>query len=109
MAGLGESETVFFAEFLEIESGQRDDASVFAKELAADLDGACSLGAGSQKDGEKLLIREGTGTQCGHFLPWFLVGRKVLDTLMFGHRNEASIFPGKVASSGRGRENDCLF
>ena len=82
LAGLGEAEAVFFAEFLEVKAGEGDDATVLAKELAADLDGASSFGAGSKKNGEEFLIRKGADTQGGHFLPWFLVGRQVVDALV---------------------------
>jgi len=85
LAGFGEAEPVFLAEFFEIELGQGDDASVFADELAPDFDGAGSAGSGAQEDGKEFLVGEGGGSQGGHFFTRLLIAGKIVDSGAVGH------------------------
>lgn len=78
---------MFFAEFFKVEAREGDDAAMLADELATDLDGAGPLGPGAEEDREELFVRERAGAQGGHLLPWFLIGREVVDALVVGHRN----------------------
>lgn len=80
------------AKFLEVESGEGNEAAVFTQELATDLDGAGSFGAGAEEDGEEFFVGKCGGSERGHFFPRLLVGGKIVDALMFGHREEYSIF-----------------
>ena len=109
LTGLGKTKSVFFAKFLKVQPRQGDEAAMFAEELAADFDGAGTFCSGPQKDGKEFFIGEGPGTQRGHFLPGFLPGRQIMNALVIGHRNEASIFRADVASFTRGRKDDCVF
>lgn len=109
LAGFGEAEAVFLAELLDIESGEGDDAAVFAEEVAADFDRAGSWCPGAEKDREEFFVRESASTERGHFFPRFLVRGKIVDALVLGHWKESSIFRRDVASFCRGGANDCCF
>lgn len=88
LTGFGKAQSMFLAEFLEVEPGEGNDPSVFAKELSSDFDRAGSLGSGAKEDGEEFLIGQSTGTERGHFFPWLLIIGKIVDALVLGHRDE---------------------
>lgn len=79
LAGFGEAEAVLFGDFFDAESAQVADAAVLLDELAADLDGAVSFGAGAQENGEKFVRGQRAGTESSHFFTRAFIIGEVLD------------------------------